>query len=73
MGGEDFARFMAPPVPAALYWQIGGTPAAAFAREAAGGKPVAGHHSARFMVAPEPSIRAGVESTVAALLELMGD
>jgi hippurate hydrolase len=73
MGGEDFARFMAPPVPAAIYWQIGGTPAADFAREAAGGQAVAGHHSPRFKVAPEPSIRAGVESTVIALLELMGE
>jgi hippurate hydrolase len=73
MGGEDFARFMAPPVSSAIYWQIGGTPAADFAREAAGGEPVAGHHSARFKVAPEPSIRRGVESTVVALLELMGD
>jgi hippurate hydrolase len=73
MGGEDFSRFMVPPVTSAVYWQIGGTPAEDFDRQAAGGPPVAGHHSPLFKIAPEPSVRAGVESTVVALLELMAD
>jgi len=73
MGGEDFSRFMEAPTESAIYWQVGGTPAADFERSAAGGPPVAGHHSPLFKIAPEPSVRAGIESTVLALLELMGD
>jgi hippurate hydrolase len=73
MGGEDFSRFMEAPTESAIYWQVGGTPAADFERAAAGGPPVAGHHSPLFRIAPEPSVRAGIESTVVALLELMGD
>ncbi len=73
MGGEDFSRFMEAPTESAIYWQVGGTPAADFERAAAGGPSVAGHHSPLFRIAPEPSVRAGIESTVVALLELMGD
>jgi len=73
MTGEDFSRFMDPPVGEAVYWSIGGTPAETIELAAAGGPPVPGHHSGLFKIAPEPSVRAGVESTVVALLELMGD
>ena len=73
MTGEDFSRFMDPPVGAAVYWSVGGTPAEAIAQAEAGGLPVAGHHAPGFRIAPEPSVRTGVESTVVALLELMGD
>jgi amidohydrolase len=73
MGGEDFSRFMVPPTKSAIYWSIGGTPAEDFARAAAGGPAVAGHHSGLFRIAPEPSVRLGVESSVVALLELLGD
>ena len=73
MGGEDFSRFMNLPTKSAVYWDVGGTPTEDFARAAAGGAPVAGHHSAAFTIAAEPSVRLGVESTVVALLELMGD
>lgn len=73
MGGEDFSRFMNLPTKSAVYWDVGGTPTEDFARAAAGGAPVAGHHSAAFTIAAEPSVRLGVESTVVALLELMGN
>jgi hippurate hydrolase len=73
MLGEDFSRFGLDPVLPSVYWDIGGTPQADFDREAAGGAPVPSHHSPLFRIAPEPSVRAGVESTVVALLELMGD
>ena len=73
MGGEDFSRLMDLPTKSAVYWEVGGTPATDFARAAAGGARVAGHHSGSFKIAPEPSVRLGVESTVVALLELMGD
>jgi len=73
MAGEDFARFMVAPTKAAIYWSVGGTPAEDFARAAAGGAPVAGHHSGLFRIAPEAAVPLGVESTVVAMLELLGD
>ena len=72
MGAEDFPFFTVDPEITSVYWKIGGTPEADFEREAAGGPPVASHHSPLFKIVPEPSVRAGVESTVVALLELMG-
>jgi hippurate hydrolase len=71
MGAEDFPFFVIDPEIPSVYWQIGGTPQEAFDAEAAGGPPVPSHHSPLFRIAPEPSVRAGVESTVVALLELM--
>lgn len=72
MGAEDFPYFSVDPSITSVYWAIGGTPAEDFEREAAGGEPVPSHHSPLFKVVPEPSVRAGVESTVVALMELMG-
>ncbi len=72
MGAEDFPYFSVDPPITSVYWAIGGTPAEDFEREAAGGEPVPSHHSPLFKVVPEPSVRAGVESTVVALMELMG-
>ena len=73
MGAEDFPIFTADPDIPSVYWSIGGTPQADLDAEAAGGPAVAGHHSPLFKIAPEPSVTKGVESTVVALLELMGD
>jgi amidohydrolase len=73
MGAEDFPFFTVNPDIRSVYWSIGGTPQADLDAEAAGGPPVASHHSPLFKIAPEPSVTAGVESTVVALLELMGD
>ena len=72
MGAEDFPFFTAQPKILSVYWSIGGTPKEDFDHEAAGGPPVPSHHSPLFKVAPEPSVRAGAESTVVALMELMG-
>ena len=41
--------------------------------EKAGIPTIAGHHSPLFQIASEPAVRVGVESTVVALLELMGN
>ncbi|MCH7536259.1 MAG: amidohydrolase [Proteobacteria bacterium] len=71
MGAEDFPFFTVDPDITSVYWAIGGTPQEDFDREAAGGDPVASHHSPLFKISPEPSVTAGVESTVVALLELM--
>lgn len=73
MGAEDFPFFTIDPDIETVYWAVGGTPKAAFEAAAAGGPPVPGHHSAFFRIEPEPSVRTGVESTVVALLELMGE
>ena len=71
MGAEDFPFFSTEPAISSVYWTIGGTPAADFEREAAGGEPVPSHHSPLFKIAPEPSVRAAVESTVIALMALL--
>ncbi len=73
MGAEDFPFFTVDPAIASVYWGIGGTPQEDLDAEDAGGPMVASHHSPLFKIAPEPSVRAGVESTVVALMTLMGD
>lgn len=71
MGAEDFPLFTVDPTIPSVYWAIGGTPQADFDAAANGGPPVPSHHSPLFRISPEPSVRAGVESTVVALLEMM--
>lgn len=71
MGAEDFPFLAVEPKIPSVYWQIGGTPAADFERAAAGGPAVPSHHSPLFRIAPEPAVRAGVESTVVALMALL--
>jgi hippurate hydrolase len=71
MGGEDFGLFAIDPDIPSVFWRVGGTPAEDFERAASGGPPVPSHHSPIFKIEPEPAIRAGVESTVVALLDLM--
>ena len=73
MGAEDFPMFTVDPDITSVYWGIGGTPQEDLDAEEAGGPLVPSHHSPLFKIAPEPSVRAGVESTVVALLELLGD
>ena len=72
MGAEDFPFFSTDPDVTSVYWAIGGTPKEDFEREARGGPPVPTHHSPLFKISPEPAIRAGVESTITALMNLMG-
>jgi len=72
MGAEDFPFFTTDPDIPSVYWQVGGTPQEVFDAAAAGGPPVPSHHSPLFKISPEPSVVAGVESTVVALMELMG-
>ncbi|MCH8249221.1 MAG: amidohydrolase [Proteobacteria bacterium] len=73
MGAEDFPFFTVQPAITSVYWAIGGTPQEDFDREAAGGDPVPSHHSPLFKIVPGPSVTAGVESTVVALLELLAE
>ena len=71
MGAEDFPFFTSDPEISSVYWAIGGTPQGDFDTEVAGGAPVPSHHSPLFKISPEPSVKAGVESTVLALKALM--
>ena len=72
MGAEDFPFFTTdPPIPS-VYWSVGGTPQSDFEREEAGGDPVPSHHSPLFKIESEPAVKRGVESTLIALLELLG-
>lgn len=73
MGAEDFTYFIQPEHGVKGYFfAVGGTPAAAFAAEKAGGPPVPSHHSPLFKIDAEPSVRVGTEAMVLAVLELMG-
>jgi len=71
MGAEDFPFFTADPEIESVYWGIGGTPQEDLDAADAGGPAVASHHSPLFKISPEPSVTAGVESTVVALKTLM--
>lgn len=71
MGAEDFPYLTTDPAIPSIYWEVGGTPAAAFESARNGGPAVAGHHSPLFRIEPEPAVRMGVDSTVRAMLELM--
>lgn len=73
MGAEDFPFFTVDPSIQSVYWAIGGTPVGAFEIAAQGGPPVPSHHSPLFKITPEPAVRAGVESSVVALITLMQD
>jgi hippurate hydrolase len=72
MGAEDFAYFVQPElgVPG-FYFNVGGTPQAAFDAAKAGGPPVPGHHSPLFKVDAEPSVRLGTEAMTVAVLDLL--
>lgn len=73
MGAEDFPVFTVDPYIPSLYFAVGGTPAADFARERVGGEPVPSHHSPLFKIEPNASVTLGVEASVTALLALLGD
>lgn len=71
MGAEDFGFFTTDPYIPSVYFSVGGTPQADFDAEQSGGPVVASHHSPQFKISPEPAVKAGVEATVHALMDLM--
>jgi hippurate hydrolase len=73
MTAEDYPFLTTDPDIASVYWKVGGTPEEDFEREAEGGPAIPSHHSPLFKIEPEPSVTRGVESTVVALMALMGD
>ncbi len=71
MGAEDFGFFTTTPYIPSVYFSVGGTPAADFEQAKNGGPAIGSHHSPQFKVTAEPAVRAGVEATVHALMELL--
>ncbi len=71
MGAEDFGFFTTDPYIPSMYFAVGGTSVNDLKEAESGGKPVASHHSPLFKIEAEPSVKAGVEATVHALIELM--
>jgi len=71
MGAEDFGFFTTEPYIPSVYFNVGGTPKADFERAKSGGPAVPSHHSPQFKITPEPAVKAGIEATVHALLDLM--
>ncbi len=73
MGAEDFAAFVEPRHGVkGYYFAVGGTPAEAIQTARSGGPPVPSHHSPIFKIAPEPSVRTGIEGMTVAVLDLLG-
>lgn len=72
MGAEDFPYFVNEQNIPSVYWVIGGTPKAAFDAEKNGGPAVPSHHSPFFKIDPDGSVAFGVQTTVLALMDLMG-
>ena len=72
MGAEDFPYFTTDPKIPSVYWAVGGTPRDAFAAAANGGPAIPSHHSPLFKITPEPAVKTAVESTVHALMSIMG-
>ena len=71
MGAEDFPFFTVDPYIPSVYFAVGGTAPEDFEREAAGGAPVASHHSPLFKIEPEPSVELGVKASVTGLIDLL--
>lgn len=73
MGGEDFAEYgqTEHDVPT-VFFSVGGTPADVLAEIEAGNRGVPPHHSEFFFIDPE-SVKAGVEATYTAAIELLNN
>jgi hippurate hydrolase len=73
MGGEDFSEYgrVPPKIPICMF-DVGGVSPDALKESQRTGKPLPSLHSALWAPVPEPSIKAGVTTLTACVLELMG-
>jgi amidohydrolase len=73
MGGEDFSEYgrVKPSIPICMF-DVGGVSPGALTESQRTGKPLPSLHSAFWAPVPEPSIKAGVTTLTACVLELMG-
>ena len=72
-GGEDFSQFgrTVHHVPICIWW-VGGTDPAKFVEAERTGVPPPSNHSSLFVPVPAPTLKIGVTSLSAAVLELLG-
>jgi len=70
MGGEDFGRYGREGIPIFFYF-LGTLPADRVAAAEKGGEPLPSLHSDKYYPTPEPSIRTGVLTMSAAVMNLM--
>ena len=72
MGGEDFGLYGRAGVPAFLF-RVGSVPQKRIQEsQRPGGRPLPSLHSAEYAPDPEPTITSGIQTMVAAVLELLG-
>src|SRR5262249_13851764 len=71
MGGEDFSRYGREGIPIFLYF-LGTVPPEKWKAAREGGAPLPSLHSDLYAPVPEPSIKTGVLTMTAAVLNLMG-
>jgi metal-dependent amidase/aminoacylase/carboxypeptidase family protein len=73
MGGEDFGQYgrTEAKIPICMFW-LGSVPPAQVAESERTGMPLPSLHSSRYHPLPEPTIKTGVTTMVAAVLELAG-
>jgi hippurate hydrolase len=73
MGAEDFGMYgrTEDKIPILIYW-LGSVDAKRVADSQRGGTPLPGLHSSLYYLQPEPTIKTGVLTMTAAVLELMG-
>jgi hippurate hydrolase len=73
MGGEDFSEFgrTVEQVPVCMF-RIGAVAPEKIAESSRTGAPLPSLHSSKFLPVPEPTIKTGILSTAAAVLDLLG-
>ena len=71
MGGEDFSLYGRAGVPALIYRLGSVDPARMAESRRPGGKPLPSLHSARYAPIPDPTIKVGVRTMCAAVLDLL--
>lgn len=71
MGGEDFSEYGRAGVPICMFW-LGTVPPARI-DAAAKGSPLPSLHSSLYFPDPEPSIKTGIRTMTAVVLDLLGD
>ena len=72
MGGEDFSRYGREGVPIFLYFLGTVAPERVAESLREGGQPLPSLHSDRYYPVPEPTIKTGVLTMSAAVLNLLG-
>jgi hippurate hydrolase len=70
MGGEDFGRYGREAIPI-FFYHLGTMPPERIAAAESGGEPLPSLHSDKYYPIPQPSIRTGVLTMSAAVINIM--